>query len=262
MLAGRRRRVTRRHVFFTSGTRRYFPDARRAVPRSRGRRRRGMAMGLIVELTVLGCSGSYGAPAARRVQRLPAARRRHPIWVDCGNGTFGHLQEHVAVEDLTAVVLTHGHPDHCVDIYGLHVLLRYGLGRENLPVLRARGPREVPAVAGRPTGATPSTGARSATATPPTVGDIDLRFSRTDHPPPTYAVEATRDGRRTDLHRRHRARLERRRVRPRRRPRAVGGDLPRTPTSRRRSTSRPSRPAPRPARRSAQRLDPHPPLAA
>ena len=29
-----------------------------------------------------------------------------------------------------------------------------------------------------------------------TVGDVDLRFSRTDHPPPTYAVEATHDGRR------------------------------------------------------------------
>jgi ribonuclease BN (tRNA processing enzyme) len=28
------------------------------------------------------------------------------------------------------------------------------------------------------------------------VGDIDLKFSRTDHPPPTYAVEATHDGRR------------------------------------------------------------------
>jgi ribonuclease BN (tRNA processing enzyme) len=28
------------------------------------------------------------------------------------------------------------------------------------------------------------------------IGDIDLRFSRTDHPPPTYAVEATHEGRR------------------------------------------------------------------
>jgi ribonuclease BN (tRNA processing enzyme) len=28
------------------------------------------------------------------------------------------------------------------------------------------------------------------------VGDIDLRFSRTDHPPPTFAVEASCEGRR------------------------------------------------------------------
>ena len=38
-----------------------------------------------------------------------------------------------------AVVLTHGHPDHCVDIYGLHVLLRYGLGRENVPIYAPEG---------------------------------------------------------------------------------------------------------------------------
>ena len=32
-----------------------------------------------------------------------------------------------------AVVITHEHPDHCVDIYGLHVMLRYGLERTGLP---------------------------------------------------------------------------------------------------------------------------------
>ena len=59
---------------------------------------------------------------------------------------------------------------------------------------RPEGSEKFLAVAGRPTGATRSTGTRSATATPPRSGDIDLRFSRTDHPPPTYAVEATHDG--------------------------------------------------------------------
>ena len=61
------------------------------------------------------------------------------IWLDCGNGTFGHLQQHIAAEDLTAVVVTHEHPDHCVDIYGLHVLMRYGLEREGLPVIAPAG---------------------------------------------------------------------------------------------------------------------------
>jgi len=36
-------------------------------------------------------------------------------------------------------VLTHGHPDHCVDIYGLHVLMRYGIEREGLPVFAPEG---------------------------------------------------------------------------------------------------------------------------
>ena len=92
--------------------------------------------------------------------------------------------------------ITHEHPDHCVDIYGLHVLLRYGLEREGLPVFAPEGVEKHARRPGRATGATRSTGTPSATATPPTVGDIDLRFSRTDHPPPTFAVEAAADGRR------------------------------------------------------------------
>ena len=36
------------------------------------------------------------------------------------------------------MVLTHEHPDHCVDIYGLHVLFHYGLERTGLTGVRAR----------------------------------------------------------------------------------------------------------------------------
>ena len=91
-----------------------------------------MALGLtggneLVELTVLGCSGSFGGAGGAACSGYLLQSNGTSVWVDCGNGTFGHLQEHVRGEDLTAVVLTHGHPDHCVDIYGLHVMLRYGL---------------------------------------------------------------------------------------------------------------------------------------
>ena len=84
-----------------------------------------------MELTVLGCSGSFGAPGGGACSGYLVRTDTTSVWVDCGNGTFGHLQEHLAVEDLTAVVLTHGHPDHCVDIYGLHVL--------EAPVLQFQG---------------------------------------------------------------------------------------------------------------------------
>ena len=76
-----------------------------------------------MELTVLGCSGSYGAPAGGACSGYLVRAGDASIWMDCGNGTFAHLQQHLEIEDLTAVVLTHGHPDHCVDIYGLHVML-------------------------------------------------------------------------------------------------------------------------------------------
>jgi ribonuclease BN (tRNA processing enzyme) len=148
-----------------------------------------------MELTVLGCSGSYGAPGRGACSGYLLRTDTTSVWVDCGNGTFGHLQEHLEVEDLTAVILTHGHPDHCVDIYGLHVLLRYGLGRENLPVFAPEGLEKFLLSLVSDWGNAfdwRAVGDGDAAK----IGDIDLKFSRTDHPPPTYAVEARADGRR------------------------------------------------------------------
>ena len=148
-----------------------------------------------MELTVLGCSGSFGAPGGGPCSGYLLRSGDTSIWMDCGNGTFGHLQEHIAVEDLTAVVLTHGHPDHCVDIYGLHVLLRYGIEREGLPVFAPEG------LEGFLLSLVSDFGnvfdwRTVGDGDTEKVGDIALKFSRTDHPPPTYAVEARADGRR------------------------------------------------------------------
>jgi ribonuclease BN (tRNA processing enzyme) len=148
-----------------------------------------------MELTVLGCSGSFGAPGGGACSGYLLESGDTSIWVDCGNGTFGHLQEHVAVEDLTAVVLTHGHPDHCVDIYGLHVLLRYGIGRENVPVFAPEGLEGYLLSLVSDFGNVFDWRAVSDGDTEK-VGDIALRFSRTDHPPPTVAVEISHDGKR------------------------------------------------------------------
>jgi len=148
-----------------------------------------------MELTVLGSSGSFNGPNGEACSGYLLRAGDTAIWMDCGNGTFGHLQQHVAAEDLTAVVLTHGHPDHCADIYGLHVLLRYGLEIGGLPVYTPEGLDKQLAALVSDWGDTfdwrtigDGDGDR--------IGDIDLRFSRTDHPPPTYAIEASAGGKR------------------------------------------------------------------
>ena len=92
-----------------------------------------------MELTVLGCSGSFGAPPAGACSGYLVRHGSTAIWMDCGNGTFAHLQEHVGVEDLDAVVITHEHPDHCVDVYGLHILLRYGMEKTGFPIFGPEG---------------------------------------------------------------------------------------------------------------------------
>ena len=143
------------HTFLTSGDVDDVPRPRRTVPRSRGRRR---VEAWRVELTVLGCSGSFGAPhgpcsgylvRARRHRDLARLRQRH---------LSGTSRQHLAVEDLTAVVITHEHPDHCVDIYGLHVLLRYGHRARGLPVSRPEGLERALAPLVPATGATRSPG--------------------------------------------------------------------------------------------------------
>ena len=59
-----------------------------------------------MELTVLGCSGSYGAPAGGACSGYLLRDGDTTIWMDCGNGTFPHLQQHIDPADLTAVVIT------------------------------------------------------------------------------------------------------------------------------------------------------------
>ena len=80
--------------------------------------------------------------------------------MDCGNGTFPNLQQHIDPVELSAVVITHEHPDHCVDIYGLHVLLRYGLDRVGAPGLRPRRGGASASATSWPAGVRPSTGTR------------------------------------------------------------------------------------------------------
>jgi ribonuclease BN (tRNA processing enzyme) len=115
--------------------------------------------------------------------------------MDCGNGTFAHLQQHANPADLTAVVITHGHADHCVDIYGLHVLNKYGLERSGLPVYAPEGvEKTLEGLVGEWTDTFDwklvGDGDRA------TVGDVKLHFSRTDHPLPTVGLDLEQGGKR------------------------------------------------------------------
>ena len=149
-----------------------------------------------MELTVLGCSGSYGAPVGGACSGYLVRTAGAALWLDCGNGTLANLQRHGAVDDVTAVVVTHWHPDHCVDLYGLHVLLKYGLERRGLPVYGPEGleHRLGTLVDGDWGGVFAWTAVGDGDTA--TVGDCGLRFSRTAHPPPTTAVELSADGKR------------------------------------------------------------------
>ena len=51
------------------------------------------------------------------------------VCMDLGAGALNRLQDQVAPEDLTAIVISHGHSDHCVDLVSLRVYMMIGPGR-------------------------------------------------------------------------------------------------------------------------------------
>lgn len=82
-----------------------------------------------MRLTILGASGSFCGPdspaSSYLVQAEDATGRTWSIVFDLGSGALGALLRHMDPWDLDAVVLTHLHPDHCIDCLGLYVRRAY-----------------------------------------------------------------------------------------------------------------------------------------
>ena len=120
-----------------------------------------------MRLRTLGVSGSAprpDSPASTYLLQVPAdvvaagiaagtvpgdvEVRDWNVVVDLGSGGLGHLLRHVRVHDLDAVLVSHLHPDHCADLSGLYVHLKYdperGAARTGvLPELPVYGPSDV-----------------------------------------------------------------------------------------------------------------------
>jgi ribonuclease BN (tRNA processing enzyme) len=148
-----------------------------------------------LSVTVLGCSGTYaGAGGACSGYLLRSASTS--IWMDCGAGSLGNLQRHVPLLELDGIVVSHSHPDHWLELPVVLNALRYGLGAPDLglPLLWTRRTAEqFAAIASDPAPTfAPQVIDERSTAT---IGDIDLRFSRTDHPVETLAIRAERGDR-------------------------------------------------------------------
>lgn len=149
-------------------------------------------MGLTI--TVLGCSGTYASAGGACSGYLLQTDSTN-LWLDCGPGTLGNLQSHVDLPNLDAVVVSHSHPDHWLELPVLRNALKYALDIEGLPVFATSETKEL-ADAVCSDGVEPTfvwttivDGDRA------TVGDMELRFSRTDHPVETLAVRIDHGGR-------------------------------------------------------------------
>lgn len=83
-----------------------------------------------MDLTVIGCCGSVPGPdspaSCYLLTRTDADGRPWRILLDLGSGAFGALQRHIDPGALDAVVLSHLHPDHCLDMTALAVHRAHG----------------------------------------------------------------------------------------------------------------------------------------
>lgn len=100
-----------------------------------------------MDLTIIGCSGSLPGPdAAASSYLVSATDDSGKIWrilLDLGSGALGPLQRHVDPRaDLDAVLLSHLHADHCLDLCGLYVMQRHhpdGPNPRKIPVWGPEG---------------------------------------------------------------------------------------------------------------------------
>ncbi len=157
-----------------------------------------------MRLTVVGCSGSGPGPASPASCYLLEASAGERTWrlvIDLGSGSLGRLQRHLDPVGLDAVLLTHLHADHFLDLAGLYVIHRYRPGGGRRPPIRVVGPadtarrvalayygREV-SMAGQFAFETLADGA------PFDVGPFRVTPRRTEHPIEAYGFRVEADGR-------------------------------------------------------------------
>ena len=81
-----------------------------------------------MRLTVVGCSGSYPGPDSPASCYLIEKHHQGRTWrllMDLGNGALGTLHNFTDPVGIDAVVLSHLHADHCLDLCGFYVLRKY-----------------------------------------------------------------------------------------------------------------------------------------
>lgn len=97
-----------------------------------------------LEVVVLGSSGTYPTPESPTTGFLLRSEGRD-VWLDAGTGTFANLQRHANFFELEAIVVSHLHIDHFLDIYPLYYALRYSIdcrGPIGMPVYAPEGAEE------------------------------------------------------------------------------------------------------------------------
>ncbi len=155
-----------------------------------------------MKLTVLGKSPSWEDAGAACSSYL-VQEGETALLVDCGSGALGKLRERINYRDLDAIVISHFHADHLLDLVPFACALRYGpAARDGTRPPRLLAPRGAGEFFDRLAAALNHD--RLITTTFPleeyeptaaiAVGPIELRTHPVPHVGPTHAIELIAPG--------------------------------------------------------------------
>jgi ribonuclease BN (tRNA processing enzyme) len=152
-----------------------------------------------VRLTVLGCSPSFPNPGGHSSSYL-LEEDGTQLLIDCGHGSGGQLRAVSDIASLTAIVLSHMHPDHFFDLIPLRYAIQFLDADRRIPLWLPPDGADMLAGLLRPLGLPDDffTGTYDVHEYDPdgslTVGSLSMRFGVTLHFIPAYAMRITRTG--------------------------------------------------------------------
>ena len=159
---------------------------------------------------MVGCAGSFPSPdspaSCYLVEADDADGRTWRVLLDLGSGALGPLQRYTRPDALDAVVLSHLHPDHFMDVCGLYVARRYPPDGPVPGALPVYGPAGVAGRVGQAYGADPAALSEIvdlrelADGRAVTLGPLTLTPYRVEHPVEAYGLRVeARAGRRSEV---------------------------------------------------------------
>jgi ribonuclease BN (tRNA processing enzyme) len=155
-----------------------------------------------VRLTVIGCAGSFANQASAASCYL-VEHEGSRIVLDLGNGALGPLAAAADLRALDAVLLSHLHADHCLDLTGMYVARKYHRDGPP-PALAVHGPtgtrtRIADAYRTRPEepveGLDRIFGFVDHSPQPISLGPFTVTVARVAHPVEAYAIRVEAGGR-------------------------------------------------------------------
>jgi ribonuclease BN (tRNA processing enzyme) len=157
-----------------------------------------------MKVTVVGCSGSFPGPESAAscylVEAPDAAGRTWRVLLDLGSGALGPLQRYTTPYDVDAVLLSHLHPDHCLDLCGLYVALKYRPGGP-APAVPVYGPSGTAVRLARAYDGLPDTGMSAeldvrtwTEGTPVAIGPFTVTPYAMNHPVEAYGLRVESGG--------------------------------------------------------------------